>query len=221
MADANNGLAALVANSGNGGAMQNMGAGTVATSQVGGGASSAVLMETGFMQTAVNPVVQFSFNNTGAGNTNQIVRFGSVVCETDTFAYWNLPPSAADDAVITDQYGAGVQYTQGFGKLVSSKAVIINEIKVIMAAADPQLQNNFLYKQLQYDGTIKNTMANIAFTPQMTDQRTNMVDMKTFFLLDSQYLLEYQVLAGKIVSVFFKIEAANMVETFAQLPTFS
>lgn len=224
MANEGNGLSVITANV-TGSNMQGApayGAGAISTTQLGGGAGSAMIMETGFMQTAVNPIVQFQYNNAGAGNANQTIRFGSIIAEAGTFDYYNQPQSAADNAVITDQYGAGVQYTQGFGKLVSSKAVIVSQIKVISNTNnDTQLTQNFLYRQLQYDGTIKDTQANIAWTPNMSDQRENMVNMETFFLLDSQYFLEYIALATKIFSVFFKLEAANMVETFKELPKFA
>ena len=199
----------------------NYGQGTVATSTVGGAGGTAMLMETGYMETAVNPVVQFQYVNTGVGNSDQNIVFGSVISQTDNFNFWGQSASAADDTVITDQNGAGVQATQGFGKLVSSKAVIISKIKVKATNNDSQLNQNFLYRQLQYDGTVKDTLANISYTVQMTDQRTDLVVMSTFFLLDSQYFLQYTALAGKTFSVYFDIQAANTVETFKELPKFS
>lgn len=215
----NNSLSALT----QGGGMNNTsyGAGTVATSAVGGGSGSAMLLETGYMETAVNPVVQFQYDNSGVGNTQQKIIFGSVISQTDDFNFWATGASAADDTVIKDQNGVGVQFTQGFGKLVSSKAIIISKIKVFGTNNDSQLKQNFLYRQLQYDGTIKDTQANIAYTVEMTDQRTDLVVMPTFFLLDSQYFLQYNALATKVFSVFFDIEAANMVETFKELPKFA
>ncbi len=216
-----NSLAQIVGGNSQNNKPASYGAGTMSTSSVGGGQGSAMLLETGYMETAVNPVVQFQYTNTGAGNADQNIIFGSVISSTDSFAYWDQPASAADDAVITDQNGAGVQFTQGFGKLVSSKALIISTIKVKATNNDTQLNQNFLYRQLQYDGTVKDTQANISYTVQMTDQRTDLVVMQTFFLLDSQYFLQYTALAGKTFSVYFNIEAANMVETFKDLPKFA
>lgn len=220
MAGENNSLAALM-NGGMNNNSKSYGPGTVNTSQVGGGSGSAMLLETGFMESAVNPVVQFRYDNSGLGNTAQTIIFGSVISQTDNFDYWAQAASAADDAVITDQNGAGVQFTQGFGKLVSSKAVIISEIKVKATNNDTQLNQNFTYRQLQYDGTIKDTLANISYTVEMYDQRTDLVVMNTFFLLDSQYFLQYPALATKVFSVYFKLEAANTVETFKELPKFA
>lgn len=215
----NNGLSTIV----NGAAQAPMayGPGTVVTSAVGGGNGAAMLLETGFMQTAVNPVVQFQYNNSALGNTQQKIIFGSVISQTDDFNFWNTGTSAADDTVITDQNGAGVQFTQGFGKLVSSKAIIVSMIKVKATNNDTQLNQNFLYRQLQYDSTIKDTLSNISYTVQMTDQRTDLVVMSTFFLLDSQYFLQYNALATKVFSVYMNLEATNSVETFKNLPKFS
>jgi hypothetical protein len=202
---------------GAGAQMPNMGAGTVSTTVARGGegtAGTGVLLETSLVQARINPVVQFNIDNTGAGNANQVLRIGSESGQPDSYLQFGLPASAADDAVITDDYGVGCLKVQGFSRLVSSKAVAITELKVIEATPSDQLQQAFVYKSLQYDGTIDEIKQNIAFTQEKVDQRDNLVRQRGLWVLDAQQLLEYTVLAGKKVSLFVKISAADSAKVF-------
>lgn len=198
----------------------NLGAGMVSTTKESGGSGTAVLLETGTLLDTVNPIVQFDIDNTGVGNSQQILRIGSVLGEADSYLFWGQPASAADDAVITDQNGVGCKFVQGFSELVKSKAVAITEIKVSMAASDLQLNQNFKYRKLDYDGSVNEVKVNVGYTQQKQDFNETIRSIKSLWILDSQYFLEYVVLAAKELTIFLELAAANQVETFKSLPRF-
>lgn len=194
------------------------GAGTISTTKAGGESGTAVMLETGLMLETINPIVQFDIDNSALGNTQQTLRIGSVLGQADTYLFWGQTASAADDAVIVDQFGAGCKAVQGFSELVKSKAVVVTKLKVQMSASDVQLNQNFKYRKLAYDSTLNEIKGNIAWTQQKTDYAQNIREMETMYILDSQYFLEYTILAGKVLSVFLELGASNMVETFKALP---
>ncbi len=194
-----------------------LGAGMISTTKMGGNAGTAVMLETGLMLETINPIVQFDIDNSGVGNTQQTLRIGSVLGLADSYLYWNQSPSAADDPVIVDQNGVGCKAVQGFSDLVKSKAVVVTKLKVQMAASDVQLNQNFKYRKLAYDNTVNEIKGNIAWTQQKSDYAQNIREMETAYVIDSQYFLEYVILAGKQLSVFLELGAANMVETFKTL----
>jgi hypothetical protein len=198
----------------------NLGAGMVSTTKESGGTGTAVLLETGTLLDTINPIVQFDINNSGVGNTDQILRIGSVLGEADSYLFWDQPASAADDAVITDQNGVGCKFVQGFSELVKSKAVAVTEIKVSMASTDLQLNQNFKYRKLDYDGSVNEVKVNVGYTQQKQDFNETIRSIKSLWILDSQYFLEYKVLAGKQLTIFLELAAANQVETFKSLPRF-
>lgn len=196
----------------------NLGAGTVATStvkgQAGGGAGRGVLLETSLVQNRVNEIIQFDIDNTGVGNADQLLRIGSEAGQPNSYSQYNLPVSAADDTVISDDHGVGCLKVQGFSRLVSSKAVVITEIKVIEAVPSTQLQQGLSYNSLQYDGSLDSIKENIAFTQEKVDNRNNLVRTRGLWVLDAQQFLQYKVLAGKTVSLFLEIGAANSATVF-------
>ncbi len=190
------------------------GAGVVNTTQVNGGSGRAMIIETGIVQDKINDIVQFSIDNTGGGNAAQQLRIGARVGLPDAYARYGMTAGAADNGVIEDGYGAGCLQVQGFSDIVSSKPVIISEIKVITPTADAQLQQGIKYKSLQLDGSVDETTKNIAFSQQKTDQRENMVDVSGTFILDAQQFLDYRILAAKTVDIFLKVTGFANVDTF-------
>jgi len=196
-------------------AVLNMGAGTIATSIAKGAAAGrGVLMETSLVQDRINEIVQFNIDNTDTGNADQLLRIGSEAGQPDSYLQFGLAASAADNGVIKDSYGVGCLQVQGFSRLVSSKAVIISEVKVIEPAPSTQLQQGFTYSSLQYDGKLDEIQENIAFTQEKVDNRNNLVRMRGMWVLDAQQYLEYKILAGKTVNLFLEIGAANSAVVF-------
>lgn len=191
--------------------------GIVQTSNPAGGSDSAVLMDTGLVQSNMNNIVQFTITNTASGNATQQLRIGSYASRPDAYAMFGLVAGASDNGVITDQFGAGCLAVQGFSRIVSSKPVIVTRIKIIMAAADAQLQQPIKYKSLQLDGTIDEIKQNVAYTQEKSDQRLNLIEKKGLWILDSQQFLEYTILANKVVDIFLEVTGFSSTVAFKPL----
>ena len=189
----------------------------VNVSTVGGGESQGMMVNTGLVQDKQNPIIQFTIDNTGVGAVSCKLRIGSVVSRPDAYAYHGLTVGAADNAVITDQFGAGCLAVVGFSAIVSCKPVIVSKIKLITPAASSQLQQALKYRSLQLDGSIDEITANIAYTSEKSDFRANLVEKTGLFVLDAQQFLEYVILAASTVDIFLEVTGFANVETFLPL----
>lgn len=192
-------------------------AGIVQTSNPAGGSDNAVLMDTGLVQANMNNIVQFTITNTASGNAAQKLRIGSYASRPDAYSMFGLDAGAADNGVIVDQFGAGCLAVQGFSRIVSSKPVIVTRIKIIMAAADAQLNQPIRYRSLQLDGTVDEIKQNVAWTQERSDQRANMIEKKGLWILDSQQFIEYTILAAKVVDIFLEVTGFSSTVAFKPL----
>ena len=185
-------------------------AGTIMTSKANGDAGKALMVETGLVQDRQNNIMQFSIDNTGAGNAAQFLRIGSWASEPDHYTLVaGLSSGASDDAVITDQVGTGCKAVQAFSRITIPKPVLITKVKIITPTATAQLQQPIKYRSLQLDGTLDEITNNIAFTQAKQDQRENLVEKVGVWILDAQQFIEYQVLAGATVDIFLEVSAFN------------
>lgn len=193
-------------------------AGTIVTRKGDGSESKAMAIETWLVQETINPVIQFSVDNSALGNTQQRLRIGSWAAQPDNYEKFDLQVGAADNAVITDQFGAGCKKVQGFSLLACSKPVYISQLKIITPAASQQLNQGVKYSSLQYDGTLDEINNNIAWTQQKVDNRDNLVTKKGNWILDAQQYLEYVILAGATPDIFINIKAAANIGFFRGVP---
>ena len=180
---------------------------------VSGAKVEALVLETANVRGRMNPVVQFDIDNSGVGAATQKVRIGSVAAFPDAYARFGLTPGSADNAVITDQLGAGCLAIQGFSDLINYKPVVINEIHLISADLT-QLNTQFFHKLIHPDLIIDDRSNNIAFTQQKTDQKTTLNVAKGKWLIDSNQFLEFTVFAGKSLTVLLHMVAIANVDTF-------
>jgi|GEM_PF-3772815 len=180
---------------------------------VSGAKVEALLLETANVRGRMNPVVQFSINNTGVGATDQKVRIGSVAAFPDSYARFNLTPGAADNAIIRDQLGVGCLKVQGFSDLINYKPVVINEIHLISADLT-QLNTEFFHKLIHPDLIIDDRSNNIAFTQQKTDQKETLNVAKGKWLIDSNQFLEFTVFAANSLTILLHMVAIANVDTF-------
>lgn len=184
--------------------------GAIMTSKASGEAGRAIMVDTGLVQDRQNNIIQFSVNNTGAGNAQQLLRIGSLAAEPDFYTLVSgLTAGASDDAVITDQVGVGCKAVQAFSKIVSIKPCLVTKVKFIAAAATAQLQQPMRYKSVQLDGTIDEITNNVAYTQAKQDQRDNMVEKSGVWILDAQQFIEYTVLANATIDIFLDVSAFN------------
>lgn len=180
---------------------------------VSGAKVEALVLETANVRGRMNPVVQFSINNSGGGATDQKVRIGSVAAFPDAFSRFGLTPGSADNAVIVDQLGAGCLKVQGFSDLINYKPVVINEIHLISSDLT-QLNTEFFHRLIHPDLVIDDRSNNIAFTQQKTDQKETLNVAKGKWLLDSNQFLEFTVFAGLSITILLHMVAIANVNTF-------
>jgi len=180
---------------------------------VSGAKVEALLLETANVRGRMNPVVQFSIDNTGGGAATQKVRIGSVAAFPDSYARFGLTPGSADNAVIIDQLGAGCLKVQGFSDLINYKPVVINEIHLISSDLT-QLNTEFFHKLIHPDLVIDDRSNNIAFTQQKTDQKETLNVAKGKWLIDSNQFLEFTAFAGKSITILLHMVAIANVDTF-------
>jgi len=180
---------------------------------VSGSKVEALILETANVRGRMNPVVQFSIDNTGGGATDQKVRIGSVAAFPDAYSRFGLTPGSADNGVIRDQLGVGCLKVQGFSDLINFKPVVINEIHLISSDLT-QLNTEFFHKLIHPDLVIDDRSNNIAFTQQKTDQKTTLNVAKGKWLLDSNQFLEFTVFAGKSLTILLHMVAIANVSTF-------
>ena len=161
----------------------------------------------------MNPVVQFDIVNSGVGATQQLLRIGSVAAFPDAFRRFGLTAGAADNAIITDDFGAGCLKVQGFSDLINYKPVVINEIHLISDNLT-QLNAQFTHKLIHPDAVVDTRSNNIAFTQQKTDQKETLNVAKGKWLLDSNQFLEFSIFAGRDMTILLHMVAIANVSTF-------
>ena len=183
---------------------------------VNGAKVDALILETANVRGRMNPVVQFDIVNSGIGATNQKVRIGSVAAFPDVFARFGITPGSADNAVITDQLGAGCLKVQGFSDLINYKPVVINEIHLISSDLI-QLNTEFFHKLIHPDLVIDDRSNNIAFTQQKTDQKETLNVAIGKWLIDSNQFLEFTVFAAKDITILLHMNAIGNVTTFTEV----
>ncbi len=180
---------------------------------VSGAKVEALFLETANVRGRMNPVVQFNIDNSGVGATNQLLRIGSVAAFPDAFSRFGLTPGAADNAVITDDFGAGCLRVQGFSDLINYKPVVINEIHLISSDLT-QLNTQFTHKLIHPDMIIDTRSNNIAFTQQKTDQKETLNVAKGKWLIDSNQFLEFTIFATRSLTILLHMVAIANVQTF-------
>lgn len=180
---------------------------------VSGAKVEALFLETANVRGRMNPVVQFDIVNSAGGATNQKVRIGSVAAFPDAYRRFGLTAGAADNAIITDQLGAGCLKVQGFSDLINHKPVVINEIHIISSNLT-QLNTEFFHKLIHPDLVVDDRSNNIAFTQQKTDQKETLNVAKGKWLIDSNQFLEFTSFAGQDVTILLHMVAIANVGTF-------
>ena len=174
---------------------------------------SMILDNTG---SAMNPVAQFDIVNTGAGNAQQIMRIGAVVALAGAYVRYNLVAGSADDAVITDQFGAGCRKIQGFSELTSHIPVIIDQIHI--SSSDlTQLNRAFTHNIIYMtDAVVDQRTSNIAFTQAKTDQKTTLNVAKGKWILSANQYFSYTI--GAAISVTLLLHVAGVANTAGFIP---
>jgi len=174
---------------------------------------SMILDNTG---TAMNPVAQFDIVNTGVGNAQQIMRIGAVVALAGAYVRYNLAAGSADDAVITDQFGAGCRKVQGFSEIASHIPVIIDQIHI--SSSDlTQLNRAFTHNIIYMtDAVVDQRTSNIAFTQQKTDQKTTLNVAKGKWILSANQYFSYTI--GAAISVTLLLHVAAVGNTAGFIP---
>jgi len=162
-----------------------------------------------------NAFVQFDIDNTGGGHTAQVLRVGSVAAAAGAYSMLGLVAGASDDAVITDQGGAGCKYVQGFSLMVVAKPVLITEVRV-RSSDSTQLAQQFTHNNIGFDKAVKSETINVVGTEEMYDQRTNLVIARPKagqlgWFLDAQKYFQFTCVDNKTFSVILYIGGVHNV----------
>lgn len=179
------------------------------------GIAPAMIMQTIDYSTA-NSIVQFTIDNTGAGNAAQKLRIGGVVAEKGDFSKHNIAAGASDNAVIVDEYGAGCLKVQGFSELVCYNGVIVKTIKISTASLT-QKDQTFTHNTLHYDDTIVPMKNNVGFTAEKSDQLTTLSVAHGNWILGSAQYFEFPILAAVSLTIFLELSGTGNVKGFTQI----
>lgn len=163
-----------------------------------------------------NPVVQFTIDNTGVGNAQQLLRVGSVVGLAGSAVLHNIALGAADNAVITDDYGAGCRKVQGFSQLVNAGAVMVETIKISTSSLT-QKDRLFTHNRINYDDTIFPTSNNVGFTAEKSDQLTTLAVAHGNWMLDFNQYFEFTILAAVSLTLYFELKGVQNVDGFTTI----
>lgn len=163
-----------------------------------------------------NKVIQFSIDNSGVGAATQKLRIGSWAALTAAFTQFGLTAGAADNVVITDDFGASVQKVQGFSKMTISSDVIVEEIRVISSFTN-QLTQQFSHKRILFDFTVIPIVTNIAYTEDKSDQRTDLLIAKGRWLLNGRQFLEFTSLLATTMTIQLLVTGSAEAKDFVQL----
>jgi hypothetical protein len=160
-------------------------------------------------------VIQIKVDNSGGGATDQILYIGSWASQAGTAELLGQAAGAQDNAVISDQYGVGVKFTQGLG-LMTLKGAYIHDFQVIaqseaIANSTGQLAEDIICREYFFNGDSVPITYPAAVTFEMSDNRKNMLkDENAFFYLDALNGMEYTIKAGFIGSILLQVKSADL-----------
>ncbi len=160
---------------------------------------------------AMRNIVEIEIDNSDMGSADVILYIGGPACLAGYPQLFGLDAGAADDAVIKDQYGIGVKFTQGIGTLLR-KGAYIGNFQVIADVEDsPQLRKPIVVRQFFPNGDTIGISFPAASTFEMTDQRKNMMkDEKQVFLIDPNNDVEYTIVKDFVGSILFEVKAMDL-----------
>lgn len=185
--------------------------------KINNGFTQAIMAELFNVSGQMNPIAQFSIDNSGGGAANQNLIIGSVLGDTGSYVYYGQSASAADNAVIVDQFGAGCRFTIGFSRLVSFMPVVVSEIK-FSSTNTLQVNLPFSHKVLfPTDAVVYPLTNNIGFTQEKSDFRTTLSVAVGKWVLGPNQYFQYQVLATATVTIWLKISAIGNVKSMTMV----
>lgn len=164
----------------------------------------------------MNSVAQFTIDNTGVGNTFLRLRLGGLIAFPLAYTLFNVADGAADNAVITDDYGAGCKKVQGFSQLVNNGAVSIKTIK-ISCVKQQQLDSPFFYNTIRYDTSINTLTQNIGFTAEKSDALTTLAVARGNWILGFNQYFEFGILPNVSLTIFLEIYGIANVKAFSTI----
>jgi len=139
----------------------------------------------------VNKSIQFNIVN----NHTSAVKFrvGSMAGLEGNYSKFGLDASAADNANVSDQNGAKVQYAQGTSLLSCHKPLLVSQFRIV--STDPQqLNTEVRYFTINQDNTVTPNSINTLISDSMDDFRNNLKIKNGNFILDSQSFLEFTIM---------------------------
>lgn len=172
---------------------------------------NVVPIETRFLQQTENRNPQYDISNADA--TDQKVILGSVLGIGGAYAFYGQNPSACDDALVSDQFGANIRAVQGFSNLVNHNPVIATIVQMISTDAT-QLNQPFTYNDITYDATVNKVTSNTTSTFTRFDTATNVVNFGGVWPLGPQTFLAVNSKATKAMTITLTMSATASIRSF-------
>ncbi len=163
-------------------------------------------------------IIEIEIDNTGDGAADVVLYIGGPACLAGYPALYQLPAGAADNGVITDQYGVGVKFTQGLGLMLNVGAYI-RDFQVISDDDNaPQLRKPIVIRRFYPNGNTEPITFPAASTFEMSDQRKNMMkDSKQYFFINNLNDLEYTIVADFKGSIIFEVFGLDLTNTMNRI----
>lgn len=183
--------------------------------QINGAEETCYVVKKAPVEPGENNVIQIDVvNPSGAPEINLVI--GSLLGLPGNFdKFPGEVASACDSALVQDQQGVGVPFTQGITDMINGRGIYIYDLKVkTVLENSAQLNKNITKKRIRLDSTIVENKANITYTAQMDDFRKDMVEYKGVFYLDrfngiSLPIASLLPAADNVFYVMFKIAYAE------------
>ncbi len=162
----------------------------------------------------INRCLQFDICNSGDGAEDQQLRIGSVTGLPGAYLRHGLTKSAADNAIINDQFGERCLCIQGFSELTCFNEIIISEIHIISAATGNKEIPRILHREMLPDRIM---ISRSNFFDWSFGDLQNVAICKGEWRLSAREFFEIVVSAGTDVTILLLMSEIEYTKLFSKI----